>query len=127
MSVEMSYLAMYGLFVVILILAQVLISARQHSLAALLGNREGLVSTGIAERSERAVQNSLLALALVTPAVLMIAQAGMSTASSEMAMRIFLTARIAYAICFILGITYIRTIIWTVGFLATASLYYTLL
>ena len=37
MSVEMSYLAMYGLFVVILILAQVLISARQHSLAALLG------------------------------------------------------------------------------------------
>ena len=127
MSVEMSYLAMYGLFLVILILAQVLISARQHSLAALLGNREGLVSSGMAERSERAVQNSLLALALVTPAVLMIAQAGMSTASSEMAMRIFLTARIAYAICFILGITYIRTIIWTVGFLATASLYYTLL
>ena len=127
MSVEMSYLAMYGLFVVILILAQVLISARQHSLAALLGNREGLVSTGIAERAERAVQNSISALALVTPAVLLIAQADMSSASSEMAMRIFLTARIVYALCFILGITYIRTIIWIVGFLATAWLYISLL
>ena len=40
MTLEMSYLAMYGLLLVPLILVQVLISGRQHGLLALFGNRE---------------------------------------------------------------------------------------
>ncbi|MDA8740239.1 MAPEG family protein [Rhodobacteraceae bacterium] len=123
MTLEMSYLAMYGLLLVPLILVQVLISGRQHGLLALFGNRENLISTGIAERAERAVQNSILAMALIAPSVLMLAHADISSPSTVFAIQVFLAARIVYAACFIIGITYLRTIAWIIGFLATAYLY----
>ncbi|MBT6532020.1 MAG: glycine dehydrogenase [Marinovum sp.] len=126
MTLEMSYLAMYGLFLVLLILVQVSISGRQHGLLALFGNRENLISNGIAERAERAVQNSIFAMALIAPSVLMLAYADRSSSSTEFAIQIFLAARIIYAACFIIGITYLRTIAWVIGFLATAYLYLTL-
>ena len=127
MTVEMKYLAMYGLFLVPLILLQVLISARQHGLNSLLGNRESLVSTGMAERAERTVQNSILAMALIAPAVLIIAHSDQSSSSTTLAIQIFLIARIAYSVCFIFGVTYLRTLSWITGFLTTAYLYLTLL
>jgi len=126
MTLEMSYLAMYGLFLVLLILVQVSISGRQHGLLGLFGNRENLISNGIAERAERAVQNSIFAMALIAPSVLMLAYADRSSSSTEFAIQIFLAARIIYAACFIIGITYLRTIAWVIGFLATAYLYLTL-
>ena len=123
MTLEMSYLAMYGLFLVPLILVQVLISGRQHGLLALFGNRANLISTGIAERAERAVQNSILAMALIAPSVLMLAYADISSPNTVFAIQVFLAARIIYAACFIIGITYLRTVAWITGFLATAYLY----
>ena len=123
MSLEMTYLAMYGLLLIITILIQVLISASQHGLLPLLGNRESVSSVGAAERAERTVQNSVVAMALVAPAVLMLTLASLSTSGTIFALQLFLTARIAYAICFIVGITLLRTVTWIVGFLATAYLY----
>ena len=123
MVTEISYLAMYGLFLALLILIQVLISARQHGLLSLLGNRENLVSTGIAVRAERTVQNSVVAMALIAPAVLMIAHNNLTTSSTILSIQIFLTARIVYSVCFIFGITYLRTLSWITGFFATAYLY----
>jgi len=119
----MNYLAMYGLFLAILIFLQVFISAQQHGLLSLLGNRENIVSTGMAERAERAVQNSIIAMALIAPAVLMIAYNDLSSSSTILATQIFLTARITYSVSFIFGIIYLRTFSWITGFLATAYLY----
>jgi uncharacterized MAPEG superfamily protein len=126
MTLEMTYLAMYGLVLITTILIQVLISASQHGLLTLLGNRENLNSLGIAERAGKTVQNSVVAMALVAPAVLMLTLANLSTPGTILAIQLFLTARIAYAICFIVGINYLRTVIWIVGFLATAYLYISL-
>ena len=126
MTLEMFYLAMYGLFLILLILVQVSISGRQHGLLPLFGNRENLISTGIAERAERAVQNSTFAMVLIAPSVLMLAYADRSSSSTAFAIQIFLAARIIYAACFIIGITYLRTIACVTGFLATAYLYLTL-
>lgn len=123
MSLEMTYLAMYGLLLIITILIQVLISASQHGFLPLLGNRESVSSVGAAERAERTVQNSVVAMALVAPALLMLTLASLSTSGTIFALQLFLTARIAYAICFIVGITFLRTVTWIVGFLATAYLY----
>tara|TARA_B100000963_G_scaffold300942_1_gene273465 strand:- start:489 stop:887 length:399 start_codon:yes stop_codon:yes gene_type:complete len=123
MNAEMNYLAMYGLFLAILIFLQVFISAQQHGLLSLLGNRENIVSTGMAERAERAVQNSIIAMALIAPAVLMIAYNDLSSSSTILATQIFLTARITYSVFFIFGIIYLRTFSWITGFLATAYLY----
>ena len=126
MTLEMMYLAMYGLVLMTTILIQVLISASQHGLLTLLGNRENLSSVGGAERAGKTVQNSVVAMTLVAPAVLMLALANLSTPGTILAIQLFLTARIAYAICFIVGITYLRTMIWIVGFIATAYLYISL-
>jgi uncharacterized MAPEG superfamily protein len=126
MTLEMTYLAMYGLVLIITILIQVLISASQHGLLTLLGNRENLSSVGVAERAGKTVQNSVVAMALVAPAVLMLNLANLSTPGTILAIQLFLTARIAYAICFIVGITYLRTVVWIFGFIATAYLYLSL-
>ena len=123
----MNYLAMYGLMTVVLVLIQVLISASQHGLIPLLGNRENLNSTGVAESAERTVQNSWVAMALIAPPILMLAITNVSTSGNALAVQIFLTARIVYAVCFIFGVKYVRTLAWITGFLATAYLYIGLL
>ena len=127
MTVELTYLAMCGVVLIITILTQVLISASQHGLLTLLGNRESLSSFGVAERAEKTVQNSVVAMTLITPAVLMLAVANISTAGTILAIQLFLSARIAYAICFIFGRTFIRTLSWVIGFAASAYLYLCLL
>ena len=123
MTLEMTYLTMYGLLVILITLIQVLISASQHGLLNLLGNRENLNSVGIAERAEKTVQNSIVAMALIAPAVLMLNSADLFTSGTALAVQLFLTARIAYTIFFIFGIAYLRTLTWITGFLATAYLY----
>ena len=127
MATEINYLAIYGLFLVLLILIQVLISARQHGLFSLLGNRENLVSIGMNARAERTVQNSIVAMVLIAPAVLMIAHNDLTSSSTILAIQIFLMARIVYSVCFIFGITYLRTLSWITGFFATGYLYLMLL
>ena len=66
-------------------------------------------------------------MALIAPSILMLAITNVTTSGTVLAVQIFLTARILYAICFILGITYLRTLAWVTGFLATAYLYLGLL
>ena len=127
MATEITYLAMYGVFLVLLTLIQVLLSARQHGLISLFGNRENLVSTGMAARAERAVQNCVVAMALTAPAVLMIVNNDLSSPSTILSIQIFLTARIVYSVCFIFGVTYLRTLSWIIGFVTTAYLYLMLL
>ena len=127
MTLEMNYLAMYGLMTLVLVLIQVLISASQHGLMPLLGNRENLNSTGIAERAERTVQTSWVAMALIAPPILMLAITNVSAPGNALAVQIFLTARIVYAVCFIFGVKYVRTLAWITGILATAYLYLGLL
>ena len=90
------YLACYGAFVIFVILVQVLIAAQQVGLSTLAGNREALILTGAAGRMERAANNSLLALALVAPAVGMIHAVGTAPDLANLLVLTFLVARIFY-------------------------------
>ncbi len=123
MSVELSYLAMYGLFTLILILVQVLISTGQHGLVALAGNREGLASTGMALRAEKAVNNTIFSMALFAPAAILVGLTNNSGSGTELAVRIFLAARIAYAALYIMGVPWLRTLSWMAGFFCIGYLY----
>ncbi|MFT6025712.1 MAG: putative MAPEG superfamily protein [Ascidiaceihabitans sp.] len=123
MTVELSYLAMYGALTMVLLLIQASLSALQNGISALAGNRDGLVSRGLAARADRMLNNSLVALILVAPAILIIAVTEQSTSTTELAVRLFLAARVAYAVIFLIGIPYARTAAWLVGFLAIACLY----
>ncbi|XOY57738.1 MAG: MAPEG family protein [Rhodobacterales bacterium] len=89
----------------------------------MLGNRENLVLTGFAGRLERATSNSLLALALVSPAVLITHVSEPVSNFPNQIMLIFVIARIAYTAMYALGIVWLRTVAWLTAFTCTALLY----
>ena len=119
----MLFLALYGLTVIIVILLQVLAAVQQVGLKTLAGNREGLVLTGLAGRMERAANNSLLALALVAPAVLITYMSDAADDLADQLMLTFLLSRIAYVALYALGIVWFRTVAWLIAFVCTALLY----
>ena len=119
----MLYLTLYALTVIVVILVQVLAAAQQVGLSTLAGNREELVLTGLAGRMERAANNSLLALALVAPAVLMTHLSDAAYNFADQLMLTFLLARIAYVALYALGIVWFRTVAWIIAFVCTALLY----
>jgi uncharacterized MAPEG superfamily protein len=123
MGTELGILGLYGLFVIVIILAQVLACQGQFGLPYLVGPRdEGRVATGVAGRLTRAVDNSIVAMAFFAPAVLILAAKGGFTPGTLLAAQAFLLARIVYVLVYAAGIPWIRTLAWLVGFLATAWL-----
>ncbi|WP_136636636.1 MAPEG family protein [Pseudooceanicola onchidii] len=117
-------LAMYGIVVLATIFVQVLAAAQKLDMSQLMGNRESLPSlTGVAGRLDRAQMNSVIAMALFAPAVLILAQLPEPPATATFAATIFLLARIAYVVVYAMGIAYLRTIVWLVGFAMTFWLY----
>jgi uncharacterized MAPEG superfamily protein len=117
-------LAMYGIVVLATIFVQVLAAAHKLDFSQLMGNRESLPSlTGLAGRLDRAQMNSVVALALVAPAILILAQMPEVPGSATFAATLFLLARIAYVVVYAMGIAYVRTIVWLVGFAMTLWLY----
>ena len=125
MSTELQILGLYGLVVIITILAEVLAAQAQVGLPMLLAPRDdGPKLIGVAGRLERAQLNSIVAMALFAPAILILAQKGISTSSTLLAAQAFLIARILYVPIYAMGLPWARTLVWLVGFLATAWLYY---
>ena len=123
MTPELTYLAYYGGLVLLTILVQVLAALQQVGLPALAGSREDLVLTGMALRLERATANSLFALALIAPPVILLHLTTATTDVVGQIMLVFLLARVVYVLLYALGIAWVRTIVWLVGFGCTAVLY----
>lgn len=124
MSNELTILAYAGLWTMLTILFQVLAAMGQVGLVPLAGDREGLPPLiGLAGRLNRAQSNSVFALAMFAPAILLVQAQGASSASTLMAAQIFLIARIVYVALYATGAPWIRTLVWMCGFLATGYLY----
>jgi uncharacterized MAPEG superfamily protein len=124
MSSELTILALYGLFVMALILVQALAALAQVGLVTLAGDRENMpVLVGLAGRLDRAQLNSVVALALFAPAVLILAKMGYSSPATLLASQIFLIARVIFAILYATGTPWLRSLAWLVGFVATGWLY----
>ena len=113
MSLDLKYL----LFSVLLTFVQVLIAAaaanQQVGLSTLAGNREGMAQlTGFAGRARRAHLNMLENMVLFTVLVLVAAIAGKANAMTAMGALIFFWARLIYAVIYLLGIAWLRTLAW---------------
>ncbi|MGJ8618567.1 MAG: MAPEG family protein [Sulfitobacter sp.] len=122
---ETTILALYGLLVLINILLQATGAMQQLSLGYLLSSRdEGRTVTGMTARIERALGNSITAMALFAPAVLILVITDQTSASTLLAAQIFLIARIIYLPAYAFKLTGIRTLAWFAGFAATAVLYF---
>ncbi|MFC3117871.1 MAPEG family protein [Jhaorihella thermophila] len=123
MSSELSILALYGLLVALTVFVQVLAAVPQAGLAPLAGPRDDLPPlTGLAGRCKRSLDNSVVAMALFAPAILILAARDAFTATTLQAAQIFLTAQVVYLPLYWLGIAWVRTLVWLIGFLATIYL-----
>ena len=97
---------------------------QQLSLGYLLSSRdETRTVTGMTARLERALNNSLVAMALFAPAILILVVLDRTGSASLLAAQVFLIARIVYLPVYAFGIPAIRTLAWLTGFAATAFLY----
>ena len=124
MTSELSILALYGLLVILILVVQALFGAAQLGLPYLATARdEGRELSGMGARVERSLNNSIVALALFAPAVLILTTTSATTANSLLAAQIFLIARVIYAPLYWFGIPWLRTEAWAAGFLATIYLY----
>ena len=124
MSSELNILALYGLYTALILLLQVTGAMSQLGMGYLLSSRdEHRTLTGITGRLDRALVNSVTAMALFAPAILILAVKEEFSATTLTAAQAFLIARILYVPAYALKLTGVRTLFWLVGFAASVVLY----
>ena len=105
---------------VVLTVVQMLVAAQaafnKVGLMTLLGNREGMPEiTGWGGRASRAHWNMLENLVLFASLVLVAVVAGKTNDMTLLGAQIFFWARLAYAVIYIAGIIWVRTLAWLVS------------
>ncbi|MEL6798797.1 MAG: MAPEG family protein [Pseudomonadota bacterium] len=122
---ELSILLIYGLFTALVLGAKVTGMLLTVDMGYLLSSRDDTRTLdGMLGRTDRALNNSITGLALIAPPILIIALRDQSSANALLAAQVFLAARIVYVPAYIFGIRGLRTLVWTIGFLATLALYF---
>jgi uncharacterized MAPEG superfamily protein len=85
------------------------------------GNRdEQKQATGVAGRLKRALDNHFEGLTLFTIAVLVVTLGDASSQLTEYCAWAYLWARVLYVPAYASGVFLVRSLIWSVGFIATA-------
>jgi uncharacterized MAPEG superfamily protein len=132
MSPDLRALLFYLLLSAMLCFLQMLVAAAgantQVGLPTLAGNREGLPDMmGWAGRARRAHLNMIENLVLFTALVLITAISGKANATTAMGAMIFFWARLAYAVIYLIGIPWLRTLAWFVSVIGMAMIAWVLL
>ncbi len=122
---ELSILASYGLLVIVTLLLQATGSMQQLGIGYLLSSRDDSHTiTGMTARLNRALDNSVVAMALFAPAILLLVVTDSTTVQTLLLAKAFLIARAVYLPAYAFGIIGLRSLAWTVGFVSTALLYF---
>lgn len=122
---ELSILLTYGLVVALLLGLKLTGMMTQLDMGYLLSSRdETRTLEGMLGRTNRALDNSVTALALFAVPVLVMGLRDAYTGESLLAAQVFLAARIVYIPAYVFGIVGLRTGVWLAGFLATLVLYF---
>ena len=88
----------------------------QVGLPTLAGNRENMPAiTGWAGRAERAHRNMLQSLVLFTALVLAAQVTNKLDATTALGAQLFFWGRLAYAAVYLIGLPWIRTLVWLVA------------
>lgn len=120
MSTEVQVLGLAALLQFVQFLLMAIPVNRQLGTAYTGGSRdEERRPTGVAGRLTRALNNHFEALILFTIAVLVVELGDASTAVTEAAAWVYLVARILYVPAYASGVYLVRSLIWTVSFVAT--------
>lgn len=125
LSNELSLLAIYGLLVAVVLGLKTTGMVGQLGMGYMLSARdEPRALPRMLARLDRAVANSVTALALVAPPVLILGLGDRYSGQSLIAMQAFLAARLVYFPAYVFGIAGLRTAVWLAGFAATVILYF---
>ncbi|MDU8944615.1 MAPEG family protein [Ovoidimarina sediminis] len=122
---ELTILLVYGLYTALVLGAKVTGMMATVDMGYLLSSRdEGRTLEGMLGRLDRAINNSVTAMALFAPPVIVIALRDQSSGASLLAAQVFLICRLIYVPAYMFGIRGVRTLVWFVAFLATLILYF---
>lgn len=125
MSSELNILGLYGLYTALILILKVSGASGQLGMGYLLSSRDDhRTLTGITGRLDRALNNSITAMALFAPAILILALKDGFSGYSLTAAKVFLVARVLYVPAYGFGVTGLRTALWMAGFAATVFLYF---
>jgi uncharacterized MAPEG superfamily protein len=121
MAPELKFL----LFSAVLTFVQVLIAAasanQEVGLTTLAGNRDNLPSMiGFAGRAKRAHLNMLENMVVFTALVLVAVVANKTNSTTAMGAAIFFWARLVYALVYLIGVPWLRTVVWFVSVIGMA-------
>ena len=121
MSPDLKYLLLSTLLCFVQMLIAATGANQAVGLPTLAGNREGLPElTGWAGRARRAHLNMIENLVLFAALVLVATAAGKANAMTAMGAMIFFWGRVAYAVIYVAGITWLRTVAWFVSVIGLA-------
>lgn len=124
MSNELTILALYGLLVALTLILQASHATQQLGMGYLLSSRdENRTVDGMAARFDRALTNSVTALALFAPAILVLHAKDAFSSTTLLSAQIFLLARLVYVPAYVFRITGLRTGVWLLAFAANVLLY----
>lgn len=124
MSNELTIVGLYGILIIIVILAETVFAIGQYGAGYLATPRdENRPQEGLAGRATRTVMNCIIGMALFAPAILILSAKDALTATTLLLAQTFLIARIVYVVVYIAGIPWVRTLAFVVSLLATLILY----
>ena len=123
MGPELKYL----LFSTVLAFVQVLIAAAASNqvvgLPTLAGNRDNLPTyVGFAGRAKRAHLNMIENLVLFSALVLIAVVAQKTNPTTALGAAIFFWARLVYALVYLIGVPWLRTVVWFVSVIGMAMI-----
>ena len=122
---------MWLLWAVALTVVQMLIAVSgatlQVGLPRLAGNRDGLADcTGWVGRAQRAHRNMLESLILFAALVLIAALANKTNSATLLGAQIFVWARLVYALVYMAGIPWLRTLVWAASMAGLVIIFFQL-
>ena len=127
MPVEIQMLVCAVGLLVVIILIQASGSTLQVGLMKALGNRDNVpAATGWVGRAVRCADNQVVSLVLFAPLVLATVLVRQTDHWSALGSSVYLYARLAYTVCYLIGIPYLRTLCWLGGMAGIALVGYSL-
>ena len=128
MKPELMLLAWAALLTLVQTVVAVQGALMQVGLPMLAGNRNGLPEIrGWGGRAARAHRNMLENLVLFAILVLVVVIAGKTNSATLMGAQIFLGARIVYALVYIAGVPWLRTVLWGISVIGLGMIFFQLI
>ena len=116
MTIDLQMLVWSAALALVQMFVAVIGAQTQIGLPVLAGNRDDLPRvTGWAGRAQRAHLNLLESLAIFAIVVLVANAAGRANATTALGAQLFFWGRLAYAIVYLIGVPWVRTLVWGVS------------